>query len=30
MADKDRPVLIVTGAEGKRLTYKQPVGAHQN
>jgi transposase-like protein len=27
VADKDRPVLIVGGAEGKRLTYKQPVGA---
>jgi len=30
VADKDRPVLIVNGAEGKRLTYKQPVGARQN
>jgi len=28
--DKDRPALIVTGGEGKRLTYKQPVGARQN
>lgn len=27
VADKDRPVLIVAGAEGKRLTYKQPSGA---
>ena len=30
VADKDRPVLIVGGAEGKRLTYKQPVGAREN
>ena len=30
VADKDRPVLIVTGAEGKRLTYKQPVGKSAN
>jgi hypothetical protein len=30
LADKDRPALIVGGAEGKRLTYKQPVGARQN
>jgi transposase-like protein len=28
--DKDRPTLIVNGAEGKRLTYKQPVGARTN
>ncbi len=28
--DKDRPVLIVAGAEGKRLTYKQPVRAGAN
>lgn len=28
--DKDRPVLIVNAAEGKRLTYKQPVGARPN
>jgi len=28
--DKDRPTLIVSGAEGKRLTYKQPVGARTN
>jgi len=30
LADKDRPALIVGGAEGKRLTYKQPVGAREN
>ena len=30
VADKDRPVLIVAGAEGKRLTYKQPVGTRAN
>ena len=30
VADKDRPVLIVAGAEGKRLTYKQPVGKGAN
>jgi transposase-like protein len=30
VADKDRPGLIVTSAEGKRLTYKQPVGARPN
>lgn len=30
VADKDRPALIVAGAEGKRLTYKQPVGARAN
>ena len=30
LADKDRPVLIVGGAEGKRLTYKQPVGEGVN
>jgi transposase-like protein len=27
VADAQRPVLLVQGAEGKRLTYKQPVGA---
>jgi transposase-like protein len=30
VADKDRPVLIVAGAEGKRLTYKQPVRKSAN
>jgi transposase-like protein len=30
VADKDRPSLIVAGAEGKRLTYKQPVGKGAN
>lgn len=30
VADKDRPGLIVTGGEGKRLTYKQPVGKGAN
>src|SRR5687768_15970024 len=30
LADKDRPGLIVNGAEGKRLTYKQPVGKGAN
>ncbi len=30
MADKDRPTLLVQGAEGKRLTYKQPVGTRPN
>jgi transposase-like protein len=30
VADKDRPALIVGGAEGKRLTYKQPVGKGAN
>lgn len=30
VADKDRPALIVAGGEGKRLTYKQPVGAGTN
>ena len=30
LADKDRPALIVTAGEGKRLTYKQPVGESQN
>jgi transposase-like protein len=28
--DAARPALIVQGAEGKRLTYKQPVGESQN
>ena len=28
--DKDRPGMIVSAAEGKRLTYKQPVGARPN
>jgi transposase-like protein len=30
VADKDRPGMIVTAGEGKRLTYKQPVGARTN
>ena len=30
VSDAQRPVLIVNGAEGKRLTYKQPVGARPN
>jgi transposase-like protein len=30
LADKDRPGLVVSGAEGKRLTYKQPAGESQN
>jgi transposase-like protein len=30
VADKDRPLLIVAGAEGRRLTYKQPVGKSAN
>ena len=30
VADKDRPVLIVADAEGKRLTYKQSVGKTTN
>jgi transposase-like protein len=30
LADKDRPGLIVAGAEGKRLTYKQPVRTRAN
>lgn len=30
LADKERPAVIVAGAEGKRLTYKQPAGASQN
>lgn len=30
LADKDRPVVLVAGAEGKRLTYKQPVRARKN
>jgi len=30
LADKERPGLIVAGAEGKRLTYKQPAGASAN
>jgi transposase-like protein len=30
LADADRPSVIVQGGEGKRLTYKQPVGASQN
>jgi len=30
LADKDRPARIVQGGEGKRLTYKQPVGASAN
>ncbi|HZI81205.1 MAG TPA: IS1595 family transposase, partial [Vicinamibacterales bacterium] len=29
-SDAQRPVLIVQASEGKRLTYKQPVGASQN
>jgi transposase-like protein len=29
-SDAVRPVLIVRSAEGKRLTYKQPVGESQN
>jgi hypothetical protein len=28
--DAARPLLIVQGAEGKRLTYKQPAGESQN
>lgn len=30
LSDKQRPVLLVQGAEGKRLTYKQPsrTGTH--
>ena len=30
LADKDRPVVLVAGAEGKRLTYKQPAGTRSN
>jgi transposase-like protein len=30
LPDAQRPLVIVQGAEGKRLTYKQPVGASQN
>ena len=30
MSDAQRPGLIVQGGEGKRLTYKQPVGARPN
>jgi transposase-like protein len=30
LADKERPRLIVQGAEGKRLTYRQPAGASAN
>jgi transposase-like protein len=30
VSDAERPVLIVQAAEGKRLTYKQPVGARPN
>ena len=30
VSDAQRPVLIVAGAEGKRLTYKQPGGACAN
>ena len=30
IGDAQRPLLIVHGAEGKRLTYKQPAGASAN
>lgn len=30
LADKERPAAIVAGAEGKRLTYKQPAGTSAN
>lgn len=30
LSDKDRPVVLVAGAEGKRLTYKQPAGSRSN
>jgi hypothetical protein len=30
LSDKERPAAIVAGAEGKRLTYKQPAGTSQN
>ncbi len=30
MSDAQRPVVLVQGAEGKRLTYKQPVRASAN
>jgi transposase-like protein len=30
VSDAQRPVLLVQGAEGKRLTYKQPGGARTN
>ncbi|MFN7978881.1 MAG: IS1595 family transposase [Vicinamibacterales bacterium] len=30
LADKDRPAVLVGGAEGKRLTYKQPAGTRPN
>jgi transposase-like protein len=30
LSDAERPRLIVEGAEGKRLTYKQPAGTSQN
>jgi hypothetical protein len=29
-SDAVRPLLIVRAGEGKRLTYKQPVGAREN
>jgi ISXO2-like transposase domain len=30
VSDADRAELLVWGAEGKRLTYKQPAGTSQN
>lgn len=30
LADKHRPAVLVQGAEGKRLTYKQPAGEGSN
>ena len=30
LSDAQRPVVLVQGAEGKRLTYKQPAGAREN
>lgn len=30
LSDKQRPVVLVQGAEGKRLTYKQPAGTGKN
>jgi transposase-like protein len=30
LSDKDRPAVLVSGAEGKRLTYKQPAGTGSN
>lgn len=30
MPDAERPLVLVAGAEGKRMTYKQPAGARPN